>query len=240
MKPLVSIILPVKDGAEHIVEALNSVAQAAKEYWYEIIVINDGSTDETERIVQESGIPVLYFTQSNQGAAAARNYGLQHAQGEYIAYIDADDVWTIDHLTTLMEIFYKRPAVQIALGYSQRFISTDADITSKTPLASHTKYGSPALLPSLGCALILKDVFASVGVLEPKYHWHEDVDWYLRARELGIHIAVTKKVVKYYRLHAQNTTRDLTPTDHKILHVLAASLGRRKDKILPSLESFEI
>lgn len=235
MKPLVSVILPVKNGALFIKEALQSVETAVRGISYEILVVNDGSTDDTEKVLRTNFKHIQYFFQKNQGPAAARNLGISQAKGTYIAFIDADDVWTPTHCTALLQQFAEHPASSIAMGYSQRFQSTAAHLHERSPLSAHDTDGEAVFMPSFGCALLRANVFQTVGLINKEYHWHEDVDWYLRALEQNVQISVTKEVVTYYRLHETNSTRSLRPTDHTLLHVLAKSLERRKNKVLPVL-----
>ena len=90
--PLVSVIIPTYNTARYVQESINSVLE--QDYpSIQLIVIDDGSTDETVDIIRHYGERVVLLTQQNQGAAAARNAGLAVAQGEYIAFLDSDDVW---------------------------------------------------------------------------------------------------------------------------------------------------
>src|SRR5262245_33441277 len=92
--PSVSVIIPAYNIAPFIAEALESVlAQTFTDY--EIIVVNDGSpdTEELERVLAPYLSRIRYFKQENQGAGAARNAGLNVATGEYVAFLDGDDVW---------------------------------------------------------------------------------------------------------------------------------------------------
>ncbi len=91
-RPLVSVIIPAYNAARFIGEALDSVrAQSVREV--EVLVVDDGSTDGTEDCVRRRCPEARLFTQANQGAAVARNTGLDHASGEWIAFLDSDDVW---------------------------------------------------------------------------------------------------------------------------------------------------
>lgn len=234
MQPLISVILPVKNGALFIDEALRSVDQATTNDHYEIIVVNDGSNDTTETVL----VPWLkqknihYFTQTCQGPAVARNKALSVATGEYIAFIDADDVWTSNHIQVLLKQLEQHPESDIALGYTQRYLTP---LSTHSPLCSGELFGKPILLASFGCGLFRRKVFEVVGSLDPGLTFHEDIEWYMRAKEKNIIFTITQQVVKYYRLHNANITRDLHPTDPQLLRVLAKSLSRRKYKTLPSL-----
>lgn len=231
MKYEISVIMPVFNMAEFVDEALESVLTSASHFSHQIIVVNDGSTDQTAQALQKWKKHIHYIFQENEGPASARNAGLAVAQGKYIAFLDADDVWTSDHIQILLSLIKSTPKAGISLGYSQRFFSSST---------VRKKFGDPVLMPSVGCALFQKSVFDKVGKLNTEYFWHEDVDWYLRAKELEIPMVITKQVVKYYRVHDHNSTRQLRPTDKKLLHVLAKSLARRQNKTLPSFNEFEV
>lgn len=99
--PLVSIIIPAYNQAHFLVQAIESVlAQTYKNY--EIIVVNDGSTDNTAEVAQSFGNKIRYIYQENRGLAGARNTGISHAAGEYIALLDSDDVWLPDFLEKMI------------------------------------------------------------------------------------------------------------------------------------------
>src|SRR5262245_53377862 len=99
--PAVSIILPTFNRARFLPEACAAIRGQRWADW-ELIVVDDGSTDDTERVVREQTAgwqqPVKYVRQKNQGAYGARNTGLDHARGKYIAFYDSDDLWLPHHL----------------------------------------------------------------------------------------------------------------------------------------------
>ena len=95
--PLVSVIIPTYNRAGHILHALNSVfAQTYKNY--EIIVVDDGSNDETETVLKSYRNRLKYVYQTNAGPAAARNHGVKLAHGDWIAFLDSDDMWLPEKL----------------------------------------------------------------------------------------------------------------------------------------------
>jgi len=97
--PRVSVMIPTYNCARFLGFAIDSVlTQTYADY--EIVVIDDGSTDDTQECIAKYGSKVRYFYQSNQGLSAARNLALDHATGEFIAYIDADDMWYPGKLET--------------------------------------------------------------------------------------------------------------------------------------------
>ena len=95
---LVSCIVPVFNGEQYVQQALESIH--SQTYWpLEIIVVDDGSTDNTKAVVQNLEFFVQYLQQANRGPAAARNHGLSLAKGDFVAFIDSDEPWNRDKLT---------------------------------------------------------------------------------------------------------------------------------------------
>jgi len=99
--PEVSVIIPTYNSARYLVEAVDSVlAQTYKDF--EILVIDDGSTDETESLMGNYGAAVRYIHQENEGVSAARNRGIDDSLGRYVAFLDADDTWLPNKLERQM------------------------------------------------------------------------------------------------------------------------------------------
>lgn len=108
-EPLISVIVPVHQGEASILRAVRSVLNQSYQN-LELIVVDDGSTDKTlSRLATVSDPRLTILTQSNQGVAAARNLGIAHAKGEYLAFLDADDVWFPNQLATAMETIRQQP-----------------------------------------------------------------------------------------------------------------------------------
>ncbi len=107
MPPKVSINLCCYNGEKHLEETLQSIASQTYRDW-ELIVVNDGSTDSTEQIVQKyraKGLPIIYHYQMNAGVGNARNRALQLSSGDYIAFIDQDDIWLPEKLEKQVPLF---------------------------------------------------------------------------------------------------------------------------------------
>ena len=101
-KPTVSVVIPTYNRAALLREALESVfAQSFSDY--EVIVVDDGSTDGTPRMIEQYADRVLYIWQENRGAAEARNRGTAAARGEWIAFLDSDDMWHREKLARCLE-----------------------------------------------------------------------------------------------------------------------------------------
>lgn len=101
---MISVIIPSYNSDKYIGEAIRSVLrQTCTDY--EIIVIDDGSTDRTREIIENNFPKVRYFYIPNQGVSRARNYGIQMARGEFIAFLDADDLWLPEKLEKQLNVF---------------------------------------------------------------------------------------------------------------------------------------
>ena len=113
----VSVIIPVYNGAKFIKNAIDSVIDQTNQN-FEIIVIDDGSTDNTPNILKGYGDKIRYNTQENKGQAHAINQGLEMSEGEYIAYLDSDDMYYPEKLEEQLKYFYNHP--DVSLVYSDR------------------------------------------------------------------------------------------------------------------------
>lgn len=119
MEPLVSVIIPVYNGEKYIDSAINSVLK--QDYSnIEIIVVDDGSFDNTKAVIKTYKNKVKYFYKKNGGVASARNYGLKVANGEFIAFLDCDDLYTEDKVSKQVEVLLENPS----LG----FVYNDIDV----------------------------------------------------------------------------------------------------------------
>lgn len=111
--PLVSVIIPTYNRRDLVQLALDSVlAQAFTDF--EIIVVDDGSTDDTNRALQRYGDRITYLWQENQGESAARNRGVRLARGSYVAFLDSDDLWMPDKLHKQLQTLGQNPSVGFA------------------------------------------------------------------------------------------------------------------------------
>ena len=108
MAPLVSVIIPTYNREKIITKAIDSVfAQTYEDF--EIVVLDDGSQDNTRAVVEAYGPKVHYFYQDNKGIAGARNAGMHQAAGDYIAFLDSDDYWLPRKLQRQMALFLDHP-----------------------------------------------------------------------------------------------------------------------------------
>ena len=224
-KNLISVIIPVYNGERYLAEAINSVLNQNYQP-IEIIVIDDGSTDKTSKIVKSFGAKVKYFCQNNSGSATARNYGISIANGDFLAFLDADDLWVENKLTLQIEIFNNDSEVDIVFGKVQQFFSPELDENIKRQI-----YCNPDLMTGYipSAMLVKKDSFWRVGEFESKWKQSEFADWYVRSTELKLKIINLPDLVTKRRLHKMNKgLQQGKELNIEYVRMLKASLDRRR------------
>jgi glycosyltransferase involved in cell wall biosynthesis len=224
--PTVSVIIPVYNGERFLAEAIQSVLDQTLPP-DEIIMVDDGSTDGSAAIVaglaSRSPLPIHYVYQENQGPGAARNVGIQRAHGNFLAFLDADDLWLPEKNRCQMQILMEHPQAGVAWGCSITFAG---DILPGESPASILVPLSPRFL--LQSMLFRRSALDQIGGFDITMRMGEDVDWLFRAMESSLQIVIHGEMVVYYRRHAHNTTSDEDQTSRAMNGILKRSLDRRR------------
>jgi glycosyltransferase involved in cell wall biosynthesis len=219
----VSVIIPAYNAERYLAEAVESVRRQRHEA-LEIIVVDDGSTDGTLEVAARlSGVRCV--RQANLGAAAARNAGIIEARGDFLAFLDADDLWSDGKLSAQLAVLRDDPTIQLVAGRVEEFYAED---TQHIAEREEHNWGDRAY--TIGALMLRRSDFSKVGLFNPRLRFGEFMDWRSRALELGLCELVLDHVVLRRRIHNQNTTR--LAQDHKS-HYLAAIRAhlRRKQAI---------
>jgi len=218
---LLSVLVPVWNGAAFLAEALDSVRKDVTGP-FEIVVVDDGSTDDTAAIARGFDVPLRYDLQAHAGLAVARNRLIELARGELIAFLDADDRWPRGRVSILERALAEHPECGLSQGRLQRLVRVDgAD--------EFTLVDESWAAPSVCTALIRRDVFERVGGFDTAFPNGHDVDWLLRARELGVAFSGVDAVTLHYRRHEHNMTNDIAVDQPALLRVLARAVARRRN-----------
>lgn len=206
----VSVIIPTYNRAGYLREALNSVCSQSLAPW-EIIVVDDGSTDDTLQVVQGASMPVRYFKQVHQGVATARNMGLENASGDLIAWLDSDDLWEADFLATVVPLLAQNRALS---GVYTGITMVDADgarlgtsLRTEPPerLYAQLIRGNFLATPSV---VVRKACYDQVGGFDPELRISEDYDMWLRLTAQFQFVGIPRPLVAI-RVHATNTMSDI-------------------------------
>ena len=215
----ISVIIPAFNSQSFIREALNSVSNQSSPI-HEVICVDDASTDHTVSLIR-SEFPTVTILQneSNAGPSFTRNRGLSVATGDMIAFLDADDYWLPDSLESLSREFVTDPLLELTAGVTELFFA--ADHNGGTP-------GEPHFNAYMSSMLIKRSVFTKIGTFNTDMRLSEDHDWFLRAREAGICMKITDKIVLRKRVHATSTTHQLTFSQSGMMQAIKNSLDRRR------------
>jgi glycosyltransferase involved in cell wall biosynthesis len=202
MNPLVSVVIPAYNAAGHIADAVRSVlAQDLQDF--EILVVNDGSPDGAA--LQHAIAPYMnqirYLTQSNGGAGSARNRGIMNARGKYVAFLDADDVWLPNFLSTMVALLRSAPSAGAAYcdGWLEDAAGRRAGrFTSRSPSRGRVTLGA---LVEGTCnvitsgVLIRSDVVRGAGMFDVRYRYGEDFELWCRLVRDGTVVVYTHAVL---------------------------------------------
>ena len=222
-QPLVSVVVPVYNGERFLRETLESIF--AQDYHpYEVIVVDDGSVDASAEVAQ-SFEGVRYFYQENQGPAVARNTGIAAARGEFIAFLDADDLWPPEKLRLQVAALQKRPKLGYVLT-KMRSVLEEGMAPPHWLEEGGIHEDVNGMLPS--SLLVRKSVFSQVGLFDPAYRLGDDIDWFIRAHEAGIAMDVVPTLLLLRRIHGANMSSARPPNRGIWLRILRGSLARKR------------
>lgn len=221
---LISVVMPVFNGETYIVEAVESVLSQST-FRFDLIIVDDGSTDHTASIACKFGPLIRYCYQMHSGISAARNKGVQMAQGDFLAFLDADDLWTKNKTNLQWKAFEKEPELDMVFGNVRQFISPDLseDEKANINIPVETLAGQ---VP--GSMLIRKKSFLRVGLFKEELKLGEFIDWYARAVELNLKSIMLPDIVLERRIHKTNTGILQRNQRSGYVHALKAALDRRR------------
>jgi glycosyltransferase involved in cell wall biosynthesis len=219
--PVVSVVIPAFNRAHFVADAIAS-AHAQDVEAMEIVVVDDGSTDDTAGVVASSARPVRYVRQEHGGVSRARNRGLAEARAGLIAFLDSDDVWPAGSLRHRLDVLAAHPEADLVYGKAQLRRQPGAPrirLQADDEVVAH---------PSFGSILARRSAYERVGGFDETFRGSEDVDWWCRAQERGLVIVRTDEVVLEYRLHGGNMTAAVDANRRFLFRALKQSLDRRR------------
>jgi len=210
-----TVIMPLHNAAPWVGAAIASVLANA-DGLLELIVVDDGSTDDGAAIAEGFGPPVRVVRQPCRGPSAARNVGIAQARGTLVGFLDADDLWVAGRPDPRRALLEADPKVDLVMARAQP--------VAGDPLRP---YGEPTVGIQLGTWLMRRSMLERHGGMDERLRHAEDVDWLLRLREAGVRMVLSEAVTTHYRLRHGSLMRDHDATRHGLLAVLHASLRRR-------------
>jgi glycosyltransferase involved in cell wall biosynthesis len=221
---LVSVVMPVFDGARHLAEAIEGVlAQTYRPV--ELIVVDDGSSDDSAEIARRYAPSVRVLVQSHEGCGSARNRGAEVASGAYLGFCDADDRYPPDRLRRQLTALTSSPDLDGVFGELAEFVSPDLgeDVTSQLRAPIETR--SARMMITM---LLRVDAFWRVGPFSTDFGRGLELDWLARADDLGIRIGACDGVVTYRRLHDASTGFRRRGEEDDYLRAVRSAIARRR------------
>lgn len=211
--PLVSVIIPVYNSEKYIVQAIESVINQTYKN-LEIIVINDGSTDNSFEILQKYKTKVRLYSQENKGASSARNIGLESAKGDYIQFLDADDMLDAGKIESQIILMDRGDLDVLSFGTWIRFSSTLNDkklCTQKINKDYLVPYkllidmwnGKGMIQP--GAWLASKQLLLKAGIWNEQLSLNDDGEFFCRVILASKKVIYCEKAVVYYRSELMNS-----------------------------------
>lgn len=222
-QPPISVIIPVYNGERYLAAAIESVlAQSAPPT--EILIVDDGSTDASLAVAQRYAPQVHCYALPHGGPGAARNQGAMLAQGHYLAFLDADDLWLPDKLKRQSAYLQEHPETDMVFGQVEQFISPEV------PAAQQPALPAQPLMTGMhvGAMLIRRSSFNQVGPFATTWTIGEFIDWYGRAQMMGLQAATLPMVVMRRRLHTTNLTRRTQDRRQDYVKILKAHLDEQR------------
>ena len=218
----VSVIVPVFNGERYLRQALES-ALCQTHRPVEVIVADDGSTDGTATVA--ASLPVTYLRQENRGPGAARNAAVSRASGDFLAFLDSDDVWLPDKLAIQIGALYDAPAAGYALCYLRYLLDSSRPVP-RWYFKRGPPEGEGGYAPS--CWLVRRSAWDRVGPFQTARLFGEDFDWMSRAKEVDVRAIMVTDTLVLRRIHDDQLVSRTDEMRQGLLDTLRASVHRKQ------------
>ncbi len=245
--PRVSVIIPLYNAAATIARAIDSVlAQTFTDY--EIVCVDDGSTDDSGAMLAKYGERVRVVPQQNRGTSAARNLGVRASGGEYLAFLDADDIWRADKLERTVAALDENP--ECVLAYSD-LTSFDQGGGEARPMIDAATARAPSLDDLLtrmwpifpSTAVMRREAFERAGRFCEELSAFEDVQFFLRLREAGPFRYIPEPLVRYAHPDTAKMVGKAirkNPGSRYFARLVRRRYGRRADGLLNYFARYKV
>lgn len=211
--PLVSIIIPVFNGEKYVKEAIDSALAQTYEN-IEIVVINDGSTDNTEKVCKNYGDKIVYFSQENKGVSHALNIGIEKMNGEYFSWLSHDDLYYPNKVQQQIEVLRSYDFEYKIISNRANLVNEQGNIIRRRKSKNRHKtilgttfYKRNLIKNPSGIAMMIhKDVFNEVGLFNTKYKYIQDFDLWQKIALFDFRIIISQNTLAATRVHGEQQT----------------------------------
>ena len=203
MNDRVSCIVPVFNGQRFLAETLESIlAQTSPPA--EIIVVDDGSTDDSAKIAASYGDSIILLQQANAGPSAARNRGIETASGNLLAFLDADDLWYPEKLALQTSFLRKHPDIDLCLAHYSNFWAPE--LAEEEARYRDQPLSRPSASFNIDTLVARRKVFAET-LFNEDMRQGENTDWFMSVLRQGRRAEVLPEVLARRRFHAASSSR---------------------------------
>jgi len=216
----ISVIIPAWNRAHYLSQALNS-ALAQTRAAQEIIVADDGSTDETQELLKTHFPKVKSLILPHAGPAAARNAAIRASTGSYVAFLDSDDIWTPEKLARQSQFLREDPSADLVYGRYREFRENEDPTSSKGQIVAGYFAGT---------LLVHRRVFDCVGLFDETLLMGEFIEWGARVLDGGFLSKMVPEILLWRRVHAGNLTRPKAGPSRAYALMIKRVLERRRSK----------
>jgi glycosyltransferase involved in cell wall biosynthesis len=223
--PLVSVIIAVKNGEKYLQAAIESVRR--NDYQAREIIVVDGGSKDDSRLIAKSFDEITLIDQEGNGLCDAWNVGVRAANGSLVAFLDSDDLWSSNKLRLQVRYMQEHPEIQYCVGRVKFFLELGCAIPPgfRSKLLEGDHVGR---IP--GTLLARRSLFDSIGTFDTSFIIAGDVDWFARAKDHQIPMAILDEVLLYKRVHTRNLSSNARLNSEELLGVFRISVDRQRRK----------
>ena len=232
--PKISVVIPIYNGEKTIQETLESLFQQTFQD-FEAIAIDDGSQDRTLEILQSiSDSRLTIYSYANSGPSASRNRGIFHATGEYIAFLDADDLWTPDKLEAQLKALQNHPKAALAYSWTDyideagNFVKNGKHITVSGNVYECILVNN--FIENGSNPLVYRHVFSEMGKFDEQFFGVEDWDMWNRIAARYEFVAVPKVQI-LYRVMPSSTSTNVSQQEQQSLKAIEKAFSQAPEPI---------
>lgn len=215
MQPLVSIVMPIYNTERYLPEAVRSVLAQTYQNW-ELLVLNDESPGDARSVMAGFDDPRIRFLEhKNGGPAFTRNRGIQESRGEFIAFLDSDDVWLPEKLDKQLALFRRNPDVGVVYSQRETIDEQGCVLQGYKPQLHSGMILDRLYVDNFVCmssAIMKRAVFEKVGLIDERLRMSEDFDYWLRVACFFSFAPLDEALVRY-RVHTAQVSKN---TDYRI------------------------
>ncbi|HEX7245027.1 MAG TPA: glycosyltransferase family A protein [Solirubrobacterales bacterium] len=223
-EPSVTAAIPVRDGEAYLAEAIESVLGQSRPC-DQVVVVDNGSSDGSAEIARGYAPAVELVAEPRPGIGSARNAALAAARGDFLAFLDADDLWTPEKTALQLAAFSAHPGLSLVFGYVSQFATPELSEGEREALRLPDE---PQPGAHIGAMMASRAAVEAIGPWSADVAVSDGLTFLLRARELGLEQTMLSETVMMRRVHGANHSLRNRDARTEFARLLKASLDRRR------------